>query len=248
MDYRDRNPMGYSSEAITPAYDEGLRSFLLGVYNYMASALALTGAFAYIAANYAPLKNALYHVNEAGQVNGLSGLGMVISFSPLLFIFLNMGINRLSLATTQMMFWAFSAMMGLSLSTIFFLYSGQSIMRVFLITAVMFGSMSIWGYSTKRELTGMGHFLMMGAWGIIIAMVVNMFVASSALQFGISAIGVVVFTGLTAYDTQTLKRIYYQVAGNSEATGKYAILGATNLYFDFINMFLFMLRLMGDRR
>lgn len=249
MDTRDRNPMNYSISDAAATYDEGLRSFMLGVYNYMASALALTGIFAYLAATWQPLVDALYRTNETGHVVGFSGLGMVALFAPLIFVIgLSAGINRLSLPAAQGVFWAYAAVMGLSLSSIFFAYTGESIMRVFFITAIMFGSMSIWGYSTKKDLTGMGHFFMMGLWGIIIASVVNLFIGSSGLQFAVSILGVVIFTGLTAFDTQRIKALYYQVAGDSVAAGKYAIMGAVTLYLDFINLFIMMLRLFGDRR
>jgi len=247
MDYRDQNPMSYSARAETATYDEGLRAYFLSVYNYMASAVALTGIFAYLASHYAPLLNALYVVN--GNHIALSGLGWLVAFAPLAFVFgLSMGINRMSLGTAQLVYWAYAAIMGLSLSSLFLLYTGQSIARVFFITAIMFGSMSIWGYSTKRDLTGMGHFMMMGLYGIIVASLINIFVHSSGLQFAVSILGVVIFTGLTAYDTQKIKAFYYQTSGDAVVTGKSAIMGALTLYLDFINLFIMMMRFLGDRR
>jgi len=248
MDYRDQNPMSYSvREQGAAAYDPGLRAYMLTVYNLMASALALTGITAYAGAYWQPLRDALYTVSE-GHV-ALSGLGWVALIAPLIMVFvLSAGINKMSVAAAQATFWAYAGIMGLSLSSVFFVYTGESIVRVFFITAIMFGGVSIWGYATKRDLTGMGHFLYMGLWGIIIASIVNLFLHSSGLQFAVSVIAVVVFTGLTAYDTQKIKNFYYQMAGGSEMAAKFAIMGALTLYLDFINLFLYMLRFMGDRR
>jgi FtsH-binding integral membrane protein len=247
MDYRNQNPMSYSTRGEAVSYDAGLRSYMLGVYNYMASAVALTGITAFLASHYAPLMAALY--NFDGVHAGLTGLGWIVMFAPLLFVFgLSMGINRLSLPAAQCVFWGYAAVMGLSLSSIFFVYTGASLARVFFITAILFGSMSMWGYATKRDLTSMGHFMIMGVWGIIIASLVNMFMQSNGLQFLISIVGVIAFTGLTAYDTQQIKSLYYQTSGDSTAAGKSAILGALSLYLDFVNMFMMLLRLFGDRK
>lgn len=248
MDYRDKNFMSASVGGVESTYDEGLRSFMLGVYNYMASALALTGVFAYLAANYPPVMNALYAQTANGHLTH-TALGTLVMFAPIAFILiLNFGINKLSTIAAQGVFWGFAAVMGLSVSSIFFAYTGESIMRVFFITAIMFGSVSMWGYATKRDLTGMGHFMMMGLFGIIIASIANIWVGSSALQFGVSILGVVIFTGLTAYDTQKMKSIYYQVSGSADLAGKYAIMGAVNLYLDFLNLFMFLLSFFGDRK
>jgi len=247
MAYRDQNPMGYSSQSAAVPYDAGLRAYMLGVYNYMASALALTGIFAYLASHWAPLVGALYNLQATHP--SMTGLGVLVAFAPLVFVMvLGMGINRLSLASAQGVFWGFAAVMGLSLSVIFFAYSGQSIVRVFLITSILFGSVSTWGYATGRDLTSMGHFMIMGLWGIFLASIVNIFMQSSGLQFMVSILGVVIFTGLTAYDTQRIKAMYYATAGSDEMAGKSAIMGAVTLYLDFINLFLMLLRLMGDRR
>jgi hypothetical protein len=168
--------------------------------------------------------------------------------APLAMVFaISAGINRFKPATSQMLFWVFSALMGISLSSIFLVYTHTSIVRVFFITAATFGATSLWGYTTKRDLTGMGSFLFMGLIGIIIASVVNMFFASSALQFAISIIGVLVFTGLTAYDTQKIKEMY-SVADDGTALGRKAVMGALSLYLDFINLFLMLLRLFGNSR
>ncbi len=239
--------MSYSTSADAVSYDAGLRSYMLGVYNYMASALVLTGIFAYLASHWAPLVSALY--NFDGRHSGLTGLGMLVAFAPFAFVIaLSLGINRLSLPAMQATFWAYSAVMGLSLSSVFFVYSGQSIVRVFFITAIMFGSMSMWGYTTKRDLSGVGSFMFMGLFGVIIASLVNMFLHSSALQFAFSVVGVFVFIGLTAWDTQKIKALYYQTQGNTVAAGKSAIMGALSLYLDFINLFLLMLQFFNDRR
>jgi hypothetical protein len=159
---------------------------------------------------------------------------------------LSFGINRLSTGTAQMLFWAFAAVMGVSLSSIFFVFTQQSIATTFFATAAAFASLSLWGYTTKKDLSGWGTFLIMGVFGLIIAMVINMFVGSTAMQMGISFIGVLLFAGLTAYDTQRIKSLYFQVAG-SDMMGKTAIMGALSLYLDFVNMFTFLLQFMGSR-
>jgi len=223
------------------AIDEGLRSHMLRVYNYMGIGLALTGVVAYFFAQWAVSSPAV-----AQAVYG-SPLAWVIMLSPLAFVLvLSFGINKLSFGTAQLVFWGFAAVMGLSLSSIFLVYTSASIAKVFFITAAMFGSMSLYGYTTKRDLTGMGSFLMMGLIGLIIAMVVNIFLASSALDFAISAVGVLIFVGLTAYDTQKIKEAYAENIGH-EGLGKLAIMGALTLYLDFINLFLMLLRLFGNR-
>lgn len=247
MNYNDNNPMSYSTRDAAATYDAGLRTYMLSIYNYMASALALTGITAYLAANYPPLTDALYNLN--GMHPGLTGLGWLVAFAPLAFVLvMSLGLNRLSLAALQGIYWVYAGVMGLSLSSLFFIYTGASIVRAFFITAIVFGSMSMYGYATKRDLTGMGSFMMMGLFGVIFACLLNIFMQSSALQFVISIITVVVFTGLTAYDTQKIKAFYYQTAGNVEAAGKAAIMGALTLYLDFINLFLQMMRFFGDRR
>jgi len=231
------------------AVDQGLRSYMLSVYNYMAGALALTGLVAYFAYNAAVQETAGGPVLTAfGETLYASPLKWVVMLAPLAFILvLSFGIQKLSLAATQLTFWAFAGVMGLSLSSIFLVYTGQSITTTFFVTAAAFGSLSLYGYTTKRDLTGMGSFLFMGLIGIIIAMVVNIFLASSALQFAISVLGVLIFAGLTAYDTQRIKGMYYE--GDSvAAAGKKAIMGALSLYLDFINMFMFLLQFMGSQR
>lgn len=228
------------SAATQTGYDAGLRSFMLKVYNYMAVALGVSGGVAYFASTSAPLMNAIY---------GNTILMWTVMLAPLGFVFyLSFRINKMSFKAAQTTFWVYSAVMGLSLSYIFLLYTGASIAKTFFIAASMFGAMSLYGYTTKRDLTAMGSFLIMGVIGIILALIVNAFVQSTMMDMIISVVAVIVFAALTAYDTQKLKTIYYQVAGNAELAGKASIMGALNLYIDFINMFVFLLRLIGDRR
>jgi hypothetical protein len=227
--------------------DVGLREYMLRIYNYMASGLALTGIVAYVAANTPAIISLLYAVGPAGALQP-TGLAWIVMLSPLAFILvLSFGIQRMKASTAQAVFWAFSGVMGLSLAHIFLAYTGTSIARVFFITAGTFAGMSLYGYTTKRDLTGMGSFLFMGLIGIIIASLVNMFLQSSAMHFVISVIGVLVFVGLTAFDTQKIKSMYLESDG-SEVAAKKAIMGAVTLYLDFINLFIMLLRLFGERR
>ena len=245
--FDNNRPMAQSSTAAA-TYDMGLRAYMLSVYNLMAGGLALTGIVAMLASKSDAFIQLLYRI-DSGRVVGIAPLGYVVMFAPLAMVFfLSARINKMTVSGAQMAFWVFAVLMGLSLTNIFLLYTGESIARTFFITAGTFGGMSLYGYTTKRDLTGVGHFLIMGVWGLIIASLVNLFLHSSALQFGISILGLGIFIGLTAYDTQKLKVIYYQVAGNTEAAGRAAIMGALNLYLDFINIFLFLLRFMGNRR
>ncbi|MBT6858958.1 MAG: Bax inhibitor-1/YccA family protein [Rhodospirillaceae bacterium] len=227
--------------------DAGLREYMLRVYNYMTSGLVLTGLIAYFSANTPVILNMLYVASEGGNLQP-TGLAYLVMFSPLAFVLvLSFGINKMQASTAQAVFWAFAAVMGLSLANIFLVYTGASITRVFFITAGTFGWMSLYGYTTKRDLSGMGSFLMMGLIGIIIASIVNMFLASSALHFVISVVGVLIFVGLTAYDTQKIKLLYME-ADSGEVMTKKAIMGALTLYLDFINLFIMLLRLFGQRR
>lgn len=230
------------------AIDAGLRSFMLNVYNYMGGGLALTGIMALLFANNEALLQLVYRV-EGGMIVGMTGLGWLAAFAPIGFaLFFGFKLQSMSFRTAQMVFWAFAAVMGISMSSLLLMYTGASVARVFFITAGLFGGMSLYGYTTKRDLTGFGSFLIMGLWGLIIASIVNIFMQSSAMYFALSVISVIIFTGLTAYDTQRLKGMYYAVAGNGEMAGKMAVMGALNLYMDFINLFINLLRLMGDRR
>ena len=223
------------------ARDAGLRSYMLKVYNYMASGVLLTGVVAMLFAPYA--RDVLINANGTG----LSGLGWLITFAPLGFVFaMSFGINRMQTSTLQMLFWAFAAVMGLSMSTIFIVYTGVSIAQTFVAVTAAFLGLSLWGYTTKKDLSGFGTFLIMGVVGILVAMVINMFVQSSALSLAISVIGVLLFAGLTAYDTQKIKSMYFYVRG-TDFVGKSVIMGALTLYLDFVNMFTFLLNLMGSR-
>jgi FtsH-binding integral membrane protein len=239
------------------AIDQGLRSYMLMVYNYMAGGVALTGLVAFAMMTMLTTQDASQAVvqlkngvmlTEMGKTVYLSPVRWLIMLAPLGFVFyLSMRVYKMSVASAQLCFWLFAAVMGASMSSIFLIYTGQSITQVFFVTAAAFAGLSLYGYTTKRDLTAWGSFLMMGLIGIIIAAVVNIFLQSSALQFAISAIGVLVFAGLTAYDTQQIKDGYYQVAGNAELATKAAIMGALRLYLDFINMLQFMLYFFGNR-
>lgn len=248
MGFNRQEPMTTNTRTVGVSVDAGLRKYLLQVYNLMTSALVLTGLVAYLAGSSEAFYNLMLTTNMNGQA-GMSGLAYVVMFAPLGVVFyLSARIHALSASKAQTWFWAYSVLMGLSLWFITQAYTGESIARVFFITAITFGSMSIYGYSTKRDLTAFGSFLMMGVLGIFIASIVNMFMESTALHYAISYIGIFIFIGLTAYDTQKLKSIYYGVANDAELARKSAIMGALNLYMDFLNLFLMLLRVMGDRR
>jgi FtsH-binding integral membrane protein len=249
-DFRTYTPP-VSGVAGAAALDQGLRSYMLGVYNWMASGLLLTGLVAYSAANTG-LRDLFYHAvpTEYGFRLIPTGLGTISMFAPLAFVLvLSFGVNRLSKTAVQALYWAFCVVMGASLSSIFFLYAHSSIASVFFVTAAMFAGMSIWGYTTRSDLSRFGSFLMMGLFGIILASLLNFFIHSSALQFAVSIIGVVVFTGLTAYDTQRIKLSYTQFAYAEGADGaaKRSVYDALSLYLNFINLFLLLLQLTGNR-
>jgi FtsH-binding integral membrane protein len=229
--------------------DLGLRAHMLRVYNYMSGALALTGVVAWLTAN-SPLLNMMYHQVDTARGIALQPtiLGWVVMLAPLALVFLlSFRINQMSFAAAQSTFWAYAALVGASLSSILIVYTGASVALTFFVTAATFGTMSLWGYTTQRDLTGFGSFLMMGVFGLIIAMLANFFFKSPAISFAISILGVLIFTGLTAYDTQKIKQYYY-VGDDGSVAGKKAIMGALALYLDFLNIFLFLLRFMGNRR
>jgi FtsH-binding integral membrane protein len=230
-----------NSRAIPAAViDEGLRSYMLSVYNYMGLALVLTGLTAFATSQSATMIQVIFG----------TPLKWVVMLAPLGFIFfLGARAHKMSASAAQMTFWAFAVVMGLSMASIFLVFTGASIARVFFITAATFGAMSLYGYTTKRDLSGMGSFLFMGLIGIVIASLVNIFIGSSMMQFIISLVGVVVFVGLTAYDTQSIKEEYvggleYQ---DGEVVTKGAIMGALRLYLDFINLFMMLIHLLGNR-
>lgn len=218
-------------------YSAGLRDYLTKVYNYMALALGVTGLVAFFV-----VSSGLFQV-----IHSNSMLSLMVTFSPLMLVFfMYYKLPQLSAQATIVMFFTFSALMGASLSYIFIKYTAANITRAFFITAIMFGSMALYGNSTKKDLTSMGSFLIMGVWGLIIASLVNLFLGSSSLYFAVSFVSVIVFTLMTAYDAQRIKDVYYRFNDGSEvATTKLAILGATSLYFDFINIFLNLLRLLN---
>jgi uncharacterized protein len=241
----------------TIAVDEGLRAYMLRIYNYMVLGLAITGFAALgtymLSVTTDPGMAALklrdgLMLTALGKTLFVGPLKWVVIFAPLALVFLlSLGVERMRPATAQIMFWIYAAMVGVSLASIFMVFTHTSIVRVFFITAASFGALSLWGYTTQRDLSGMGSFLLMGLFGIILASLVNLFMASTALQFAISAIGVVVFAGLTAWDTQRLKSEYLYLAMEGETAERSAITGALSLYLNFINLFTLLLQLLGQR-
>jgi len=243
---------GRAQQTSAVEMDQGLRSFMLGVYNNMAIGLGITGLAALgismlAIAGFTP-DGKIAGLTALGQAIYLSPLKWVVMLAPLAFIMLfSFKAESMSAASARTMFFAFAAVMGVSMSSILVVFTGASVTRVFFITAAAFGALSLYGYTTKKSLSGMGSFLIMGLIGLIIASVVNLFLASSALSFGISVIGVLIFAGLTAYDTQKLKDMYVSGNFDGEATSKASTFGALTLYLDFINMFQFLLALVGNR-
>jgi len=242
-----------ATQSQSAAVDAGLRSYMLKIYNYMTSGVLLTGIVAWFVAQAAVTtagQDGQMVLTDFGNAIFLSPLKWLVILAPLgMVIAISAGINRMSAGTLQACFWAFAVLMGVSLSSIYLQYTGHSIAVIFFVTAGMFGGMSMLGYTTKRDLTGMGHFLIMGLWGVILTSLVNMFlIKSSPLDFAMSVLCVFIFVGLIAYDTQKLKAIYYQVGGAGEAASRAAIMGALRLYLDFINLFLSLMRIFGDRR
>ncbi|HXH53130.1 MAG TPA: Bax inhibitor-1/YccA family protein [Sphingomicrobium sp.] len=230
------NPAATTVGVPRAARDAGLRSYMLSVYNYMASGILLTGIVALL----------FYNSGFAAQMVG-TPLQWVIMLAPLGFVFaMSFGLNRMSTATLQTMFWAFATAMGLSMSSIFLVFTGISIAQTFFAVAAAFMGLSLWGYTTKKDLSGWGTFLIMGVVGLLVALLINLFMQSAAMQMAISAIGVLIFAALTAYDTQRIKSMYAYVAG-SDMMGKVVIMGALSLYLDFINMFMFLLNFLGNR-
>ncbi len=232
----DSVPRAGGDVASRTTFDAGLRSYMLSIYNYMVSGVLLTGVVALMTA-----QSGLAMTFASGPLMWL------VALSPLAIVFaMSFGVNKFSKTTLQAMFWGFAFLMGLSLSTIFLVYTGGSIAATFFATAGAFAGLSLFGYTTKKDLSGFGTFLVMGVVGLIIASVINMFLGSSTLELAISFLGVLIFAGLTAYDTQRLKNDYQRLRGTA-FEGKSVIMGALSLYLDFINMFLFLLRFMGSR-
>lgn len=217
--------------------DAGLRNYMISVYNNMGLGLLVSGLIAYVVGTSPALSNMVYGGPQA----------YLFMFAPLVAVLaLSFGIEKMSVNTARLAFYGFAAIMGISLSSIFIVYQMGSIFQVFLITSVMFGSMSLYGYTTKKDLTSIGSFLIMGVWGLVIASIVNIFLQNSVMQLVISAIGVIVFTGLTAYDTQRIREIYFVTEGEQRA--KAGIMGALNLYLDFINLMVSLIQLLGQRK
>ncbi|KAA0969713.1 Bax inhibitor-1/YccA family protein [Aureimonas fodinaquatilis] len=256
-DYRNYGARVPAAGSRTDAdIDVGLRAYMLKVYNLMAFGLAITGVAAF---GLFTLATSAGPVEGGAQVRPdlwLTALGVTVYTSPLrwvlmlaplaLVFFLSFRINRMSASAAQATFWSYAALVGLSLSTIFLVYTQESIVQVFFITAATFGALSLWGYTTKRDISGWGSFLFMGLIGVVIAMVVNIFLQSSALGFAVSVIGVLVFAGLTAYDTQRIKEMYFE-GDDAQVGGRKAVMGALSLYLNFINMFMMLLNLFGNR-
>ena len=250
MDFNRQN-IFQATSAKNAVWDAGLRAYMLKVYNFMATGVLLTGIISLISFKMAVTldsSGAILEFKPYGNAIFFSGLKWVVMLAPLAIVFyMSFGINKMSAARAQTVFWIFAALMGLSLSWILLVYTGVSVARVFFITSATFGAMSIYGYTTKRDLTKLGSFLMMGLIGIIIASIVNIFMKSSMMYFVISILGVLIFVGLTAYDTQKIKNMYTS-SDTGELIGKKAVMGALTLYLDFINLFIMLLRLFGQRR
>ncbi|MCK0129002.1 Bax inhibitor-1/YccA family protein [Erythrobacter sp. F6033] len=246
-DWNDTQRTGFGSvpraggDVAGVAYDQGLRKHMLSIYNYMASGVLWTGIVA-LMFSWGGAESPAYSLAINGGL-----LFWAVKLAPLAFILaMSFGLHKMSQATLQIVFWAFATVMGLSLSTIFLVYTAESIAVTFFATAGAFAGLSLWGYTTKKDISGWGSFLIMGVIGLIIAMVINIFLGSETMAFVISGIGVLIFAGLTAYDTQRLKNEYQYVRGTDFA-GKAVIMGATSLYLDFVNMFMFLLQFLGSR-
>lgn len=239
----DRQPAARPDMAV----DRGLRAFMLGVYNKMALGLGLSAALAWATASVTPVRDALFVISE-GRLAGYTPLGLMLSFAPLVLLLGSAFLVRTSARVAGLLYWSVVALIGTSLGALAFRYTGQSLASTFLVTAAAFGALSLYGYTTRRDLSGWGVFLIMGVIGLVIAGVVNLFVQSSVLMLMISGLGVLIFAGLTAYDTQRLKMTYYHLGGDRMALGAATNVGALSLYLDFINLFQFLLVFLGQRR
>ena len=241
FNYRTTNYTSFSNTS----HDEGLRQYFLKIYALMSSGLLITAIAAFAVFSIPALTSLMFNV-EMGYITGMTPVGWIITFAPLgIALYFSFGFDRINAQNAQMLFWVYSGLMGMSLASLGFTYTGTSIARTLFICSSMFGGMSIYGYTTKKDLTSMGSFLYMGLIGLILTSVINMFLQSSAVEFALSVVGVLVFTGLIAYDTQKLKALYYQGADSSDKMG---IMAAFTLYLDFINLFVFLLRFLGVRR
>ncbi len=243
-DFQNAQSRGFpSARPMDMAVDAGLRAFMLGIYQKMGLGLVISGVLAMITSQYGPVRDMLFTAN-----GGYTMMGMVVAFAPMVILLGSMfGMKNPSATGASFLYWTIVVLIGASLGAVGLRYTGESVARVFFITAAAFGALSLWGYTTKKDLTGFGSFLIMGMFGLIIASVVNIFLASSALQFAISAIGVLVFSGLIAFDTQRLKFTYYELGGNATALSVATSFGALSLYLNFINLFQMLMSLLGDR-
>ena len=255
-DLRNMNMRTAEARTYDASIDAGLRAYMIRVYNLMAAGLAITGLAALGTMMLATTNDPSAAAAQLGNGQMLTSIGTAIYGSPLRWVvmlaplgmvfYLSARIQNMSVSGAQTAFWVFAGLMGISLSSVFLVYTSASIVQTFFISATAFGALSLYGYTTKRDLSAMGSFLFMGLIGLIIASLVNLFLASSALQFAISVIGVLIFAGLTAYDTQQIKEMYYEGDGDAVA-GRKAIMGALRLYLDFINLFMFLLQFLGNR-
>ena len=241
---------GYSAPATADmSVDAGLRSFMLGVYNKVALGLLVSAVLAFITGSYPPVRDLMYQVTADGRLAGFTLLGMIVAFSPLVILLgSNFVMKNPTSGGASALYWLIVALIGASMGTVVLMYTGASVVQTFLITSAAFGALSLFGYTTKKDLTGFGSFLIMGVIGLIIASLVNIFLQNSVMQLIISVVGVLIFAGLTAYDTQRLKMTYYALGGNQNAMGVATSYGALSLYINFINMFQFLLAIFGGRR
>lgn len=243
IDYRNEF---ITNKAGDKNFNEGLRLYMLKIYNYMAIGLLITGSMAFATLNFEPLVQLMYKLTPAREVYGITGFGLIIQLIPLVIAF-SFGFANMSVANARILFWLYAITIGMSLSSLGFIYTGQSLVRTFLICSSLFGVMSLYGYSTNKDITSVGSFLIMGLIGLVIISLVNIFMQSSAVNFALSVAGIGIFMGLTAWDTQKLKGMYYYYGGG-EVGQKIAIMGAYTLYLDFINLALYLLNFLGERK
>ena len=247
-DFNRGYPRNVTAGAADMSVDAGLRAFMLGVYNKVALGLLVSAAMAYVTSSVPAVTQLLYRVTYDGRLVGVTGLGMIVAFAPVAILLFSSFARSITPRSSGVVYWSIVALIGASMGTVVLLYSGASVATTFLVTAAAFGALSLVGYTTKKDLTGFGSFLIMGLFGLLIAMVVSMFLHSAMMQFLISAAGVFIFAGLIAYDTQRLKATYYELGGNQAALGVATNYGALSLYLDFINLFRFLLYFMGGSR
>ena len=247
-DFNRGYPRTVTAGSADMAVDAGLRAFMLGVYNKVALGLLVSAALAFVTSSYAPVRDLMFRVTADGRFAGFTLLGMIVAFSPIAVLLIGRMAFKQSPRSSGVVYWAVVALFGASLGDIALIYRVDSIFMTFMITATAFGSLSLVGYTTKKDLTGFGSFLIVGLVGILIAMVVNMFLHLAALAFAVNILGVLIFAGLIAFDTQRLKMTYYQLGGDQAAMGVATNYGALSLYLDFLNLFMFLLQLMGGGR